>query len=399
MPSVNRELALKILLLRRIRRRLKRKPRQLYMRKIFEQRLEHGDGFLAEQLREDPQYHQLYFRMNKENYDEIYNLVCNEIQGKNTHLRPVSAHQKLAITLRYLATGNTQMEMAFSYRVSPQSVSVILREVMMSICSKLGPLHLKKPMEENWKDNEAGFRELWDYPNACGAMDGKHIRIRSPAHSGSTNYNYKNFYSIVLLAIVGPDYKFTAVDIGASGSQSDGGVFGRSSLGNALHLGKLGLPPPKQVGETCLPHVILTDDAFSLKPNAMKPFPGEFLPAPQRVFNYRLSRGRMVVENAFGILSARWRIFHAPINADPELTKLIVRCAVILHNFLISKKDLSNITTDGPQYGETGNWREETVGDTGMERLQNENSDHPNLSGGEVREEFCRYFNNEGAVD
>ncbi|OXA55232.1 protein ALP1-like [Folsomia candida] len=258
---------------------------------------------------------------------------------------------------------------------------------MTEICDKLGPIYLKKPTMEDWIKNESGFNAKWNYPNACGAMDGKHVRIRAPAFSGSNNYNYKNFYSIVLLAIVGPDYQFTAVDIGSSGSQSDGGVFARSPLGASFESGTLGLPPPKAVGEKLLPHVILSDDAFSLKPNLMKPYPGKFLPANQRIFNYRMSRARMTVENSFGILSARWRIFHVPIQADIELVKLIVRAAVILHNFLISKNEMMEIAADGPHNENQA-----------FQDLSQQEISGGILSGSQVRDEFCNFFNGEGSV-
>lgn len=113
------------------------------------------------------------------------------------------------------------------------------------------------------------------------------------------------------MAAVDAQYCFTFVDIGALGSESDGGVFGRSLFGKSLRNGTLNLPD-----NTCLPgtevlspYTFIADEAFPLCENLMRPFPGRELTIERRVYNYRHCRARRVVENAFGILAARWRIF------------------------------------------------------------------------------------------
>ena len=57
----------------------------------------------------------------------------------------------------------------------------------------------------------------------------------------------------------------------------------------------------------------------------------------RKKFNEHLSRARRIVENAFGILAQKWRIFLRPINTDVQTAELIVKAACCLHNYIIIK--------------------------------------------------------------
>lgn len=125
-----------------------------------------------------------------------------------------------------------------------------------------------------------------------------------------------------MLALVDAHYKFIAVDVGAYGSNSDGGIFANSNLGKSLNAGTLHVPPPAPLPGApelgSMPFTIVADDAFPLKTFIMKPYPGRHLPEEKRIFNYRLSSARRMVENAFGILTQIWRVYQRRIQLEPE---------------------------------------------------------------------------------
>ena len=144
------------------------------------------------------------------------------------------------------------------------------------------------------------------------------------------------------------NYQFICIDIGSYGKNSDGGIFAHSKLGKALSDNLLNLPPDapiegaEQLGP--VPYVVVGDEAFPLQKHVMRPFPGRGCPPDQQAYNMRLSRARRIVENAFGILAARWRVFHSKIAAQPDLARSIVKATVCLHNMLQRSSTPAEVT-------------------------------------------------------
>lgn len=191
------------------------------------------------------------------------------------------------------------------------------------------------PSNENeWKTIAADFEKRWNFPNCLGAVDGKHIKIKPPPESGSYFFNYKHFHSQVLMAVANANYELIYFHFGTNGRVSDGGVIRNTDFYQKLMNGTLGLPQPSPVNGITLPYVYVGDDAFALRNDFLKPFNRSQLNEKTRIFNYRLSRARRIIENVFGILVARFGILKNEINLDLDKIAPVVMACCALHNFL-----------------------------------------------------------------
>ena len=117
----------------------------------------------------------------------------------------------------------------------------------------------------------------------------------------------------------------------ASGSASDAQIINRSKLKRRIENRTLGLPPPEPLGPggPDLHYFLLGKIPLPLCFGWSRQLTRE-----ERIANYRISRGRRVVENAFGILVGRFRVLLTTMEQRPKVVREIVLTCLVLHNIL-----------------------------------------------------------------
>lgn len=275
------------------------------------------------------------------------------------------------------------MGLHYGYRLGHTTITEIVREVCILLWQKLYASKAM-PTTEEWLKIANTSEKNANFPHCIGAIDGKHVRVIKPAHSGSLYYNYKNYFSIVLLAVCDANYNFTFVDVGAYGKSNDSAIFKDSLFYRKLMNNSLKIPKASPLTEkhsAVFPYVLVGDEAFGMSENLMRPYGGNNLSYEQKIFNYRLSRARRYVECAFGILSNKWRIFHRPLNVGIDFAQDIVKACCALHNFVRAR--------DGFVYEDS------------LEVIGFECAGHSGRSGRSalaVRDKFSEYFANHNPI-
>ena len=373
---------------RRLRRKRRRRVvRNIWVRDWITRRPELGlyHRLMVELRNEDPSAFQNFMRMPPAMFDEIVERLTPRLTKKTTNWRePLAPGLKVAITLRHLASGAKYKEMQYGWRVPHNTISLVVREVCVAIIEEYTEELLAPPQTDaEWRQISDNWLNRWNFPHVIGAIDGKHIACKAPANTGSDYYNYKGFFSVILLAVVTSDYKFLWIDVSGKGSSSDAHIYNASDLKEGLQNDDIvGFPRPDPLpGDTeDVPYFLVGDDAFGLRTYMMKPYGNRDLTRKQRIYNYRLSRARRVVENAFGILANRFQVLLTTMLYEADTVRLIVKACVLLHNLMrtrypVMQNRLVDVERPNGALG-PGAWREgRNLEDTRHDRVAGNNRD------------------------
>ncbi|XP_050516479.1 uncharacterized protein LOC126891345 [Diabrotica virgifera virgifera] len=348
---------LTILLLRKIKKENKpKRNRRWWVRPINQDREKKGDfrRLINEMRLYDAEWFFTYTRMTPTLFESLLNMVGPHLT-KNSIRKALHPSQRLAITLRFLSTGDSYFSIANGYHLGKSTVCTVIQEVLEVLWQVLQPIVMPEPTKEKLQEID-----------------------------------------IVLLGVCDADYNFTFVDIGAYGSIGDGGVFAQSVFGRNLTNGSIPLPSSKELPGTTikLNHFFVGDAAFPLRENLMRPYAGRKLNVVKSVFNYRLARARRIIENTFGIMVARWRIYLRTICAAPPTAINIVKATTCLHNFIrmsgpAKERYCPSNYIDSDDF--LGKWRQEVEGSI-LETCSRLGTNNASFGANTMRNNLAKYF-------
>ncbi|XP_064487325.1 uncharacterized protein LOC135399499 [Ornithodoros turicata] len=261
------------------------------------------------------------------------------IERQDTNMRnAISLEKRVAVGLYRLCSSAEDRTIAHLFAIGRSTVNAIFKDFCDAVILHLEQQWICMVRRNEMESHMREFHAVTGFPQAIRALGGCHLPVSPPKLHATDYYNYKGWYSIILLALVDHQYKFKYINVGSPGRCHDAHVYGRSRL-RSLVDGDHFQSPVVTIEGTFIPPIILCDQAFPLTSNLLKPFANAPKGTPQASFNYNLSKTRRIVENAFGRVKARFRHVMKRMECNTTLAKRSIRTACTLHNICETLSD------------------------------------------------------------
>ena len=253
-------------------------------------------------------YWHRHFRMRKETFEGIVQLVGPQMQRQDTQLRSAIPIQKrVAIVVWRLAIGDSYRAIGTVFGVGKSTAIGITLE-FCRVLEGLAPNFIAFPQtRDETMIAIASFKESVNcrVPQAVGAIDGTHIEIIAPSEVNKFDYFDRNKrYSIILQGIVGANLKFLDIEVGYPGAMHDCRVLRNSEIFTRAENREILSEPTRNVRSVEVRPLLLGDGAYLNLPWLIKPYPhNRPLTASQTNYNRKLSAARSAVERGYGLWS------------------------------------------------------------------------------------------------
>ncbi|KAJ8304911.1 hypothetical protein KUTeg_018494 [Tegillarca granosa] len=256
--------------------------------------------------------------------ENISGILCRHSSGGSEQ---IPLHNRILILIWYMASLDKYSSIADRFGVSESTASCAIRNLLQFIQENLVKKVIIWPTGDELQEIQDLYMELKGFPGVVGMIDGSHIRIHKPQIRGIDYYNRKEYYSIVLQAVVREDMRFTDVFTGFPGKVHDARILKESPLYNMA----------KNMDRN---FHILGDSAYPNLPWLLVPFRDNgHLTYAQKTFNKTHSSIRSNVERAFGQLKGRFTRLQSVNQRDIRTIVQTILTGCVLHNICIINHD------------------------------------------------------------
>ncbi|KAM3876298.1 uncharacterized protein ACN63O_024338 [Diretmus argenteus] len=250
-------------------------------------------------------------------------------------LPDVPLHKKLLMFLWYMGNQNSFREISDRFDVSPSTAHRAILDVLGTLCS-LTSSFIAWPNHCEKRVSAAAFARVCGINGIIGAIDGCHIKIQRPIIRGADYLNRKGFYSVLLQGIVDEKGRFQDIFVGPPGKVHDARMLRSSNFYRTWE-------------EKMEDYQLLGDTAYigNAYPFVVTPKRDNgALTAEEQAGNVQISRGRVIVEQAFGRVKCKWRRVRDLQNTRLDIIVMVTIAACILHNLCTGSFD---VCEDHPQ--------------------------------------------------
>ncbi|XP_077550672.1 uncharacterized protein LOC144163868 [Haemaphysalis longicornis] len=272
------------------------------------------------------------FRVAPATFRYIVDACRADLTRQDTEItEAVSVEKRVAVGLYRLCCTAEERTDAELLALGRSTVTMIYKEFCVAVLDNFEDEWVKAVSPSNISQHMREFAAVSRFPQGIGALDGCHFAVSPPQEDAMDYYNYKGWYSIILLELVDHRYRFWYTNIGSPGRCHDAYVYGRRKLRNFVG-SEAFRGPTAEIEEMVVPPIILCDQAFPLSENMQKPYASASPGTPEAAFNYSLSKTRRIVENAFGRLKERFRFTVKRMESDLDTSVLAIKACCVLNN-------------------------------------------------------------------
>ncbi|KAK4407168.1 protein ANTAGONIST OF LIKE HETEROCHROMATIN PROTEIN 1 [Sesamum angolense] len=288
-----------------------------------------------------------FFRVSKRTFEYICSLVREDLISRppsgliNIEGRLLSVEKQVAIALRRLASGESQVSVGASFGVGQSTVSQVTWRFIEAM-EERARHHLKWPNSSQMERIKSGFEASSGLPNCCGAIDATHIVMTLPAVQTSDDWcDQENNYSMFVQGVVDFEMRFLDIVTGWPGGMpisrllKFSGFYKLCESSGRLSGNVTMLSDGEEIRE-----YIVGGSSYPLLPWLITPFEGDELSVSMSEFNSTLETARSASVKAFSQLKGGWRILNK-VMWRPDKRKLpsIILVCCLLHNIIIDCGD------------------------------------------------------------